>query len=160
MDDTSDFQYFYAKVEKLYYEDLVEGKVLDVGSYLVEKEAVINFAKEWDPQPFHIDEEAANKSIFGCLTGSSIHMKAVLSKVVSAGIGNLAAVASLFTSYNMPNPMRVGDTLHFTTVLIDKRLSNSRPGIGIVSFAATATNQNGEVIMNHESSAMVECRPE
>lgn len=145
---------------KIYFEDLKIAESKEVGSYHVEKEAVIAFAQEWDPQPFHIDEEAAKQSIFGCLTGSSIHMKAVLSKVISQGTGNLVALANLSTRYDMPNPMRAGDTLYFTNCVIDKRLSKSRPGIGIVSFAATAKNQDGEIIMNHESVVMVKCRPE
>lgn len=145
--------------KKLYFEDLVIDKSEDAGSYYVTKEEVIAFSQEWDPQPFHIDEAAAKASIFGCLTGSSIHMKAVLSRVIGHGTGNIAAVANLSTSYNMPNPMRVGDTLYFTNTVTDKRLSNSRPGIGIVGFAATAKNQNDEIIMNHESVVMVECKP-
>ncbi len=146
------------KGPKIYFEDLPIAAPQEVGSYYVEKEAVIAFAEEWDPQPFHIDEQAAKQSIFGCLTGSSIHMKAVLSKVIGHGTGNLVAVANLSTRYDMPNPMRAGDTLYFTNSVVKKRLSKSRPGIGIVSFAATARNQNQEIIMNHDSVVMIECR--
>ena len=159
MSDNNQCEEIDAKGPKIYYEDLVVGSSQDAGSYYVDKDEVISFALEWDPQPFHVDEVAAKQSIFGCLTGSSIHMKAVLSRIVSSNTGNLAALANLSTRYDMPNPMRVGDTLHFSSSVTEKRLSSSRPGVGIVSYKTIATNQDGEVIMDHDSVVMIQCQP-
>lgn len=159
MIDQNEFERLYTSGEKIYYEDLQLDNMEELGSYFVEKEEVIAFAKQWDPQPFHIDEEAAKQSIFGCLTGSSVHMKAVMTKVISYNMGRLAAVANLSTCFDMPSPMRVGDTLSFVSGVTEKRLSKSRPGIGIARFEAVARNQEGSVVMNHNALAMVECRP-
>ncbi len=150
----------YGKGEKIYYEDLVIGHTRELGSYRVDKEEIIAFASEWDPQPFHIDEEAARQSMFGCLTGSSIHMLAVMSKVIAFRTGNLAALANLSTAFDNPNPMRAGVTLSFNSTTVDKRLSKSRPGVGIVSFEAQATDDDGLVVMNHRSTVMIACRPD
>ena len=142
----------------LYYEDLHLDEWFEIGAYEVERDSVIDFASQWDPQPFHIDESAARDSIFGCLTGSSIHALAAMSKVSAEQGQPIAVLANLSTEFNMPNPMRVGDTLQFRCAAKEKRLSKSRHGVGIVKFQALALNQVDEVILNHLSTAMVACR--
>lgn len=158
MSDTDDFADLYSGADKIFYEDIVIDNKKKLGSCFVDRKEVIAFAKEWDPQPFHLDEEAAKNSIYGCLTGSSIHMLAVLSKQVSSKTGNLAALANLSTRFDMPNPMRVGDTLTFYSQATEKRLSKSRPGVGIVSFQAEAKNQHDAIVMNHFSTVMIACQ--
>lgn len=159
MPTDTDFKDLYTTGPKIYFEDIELDNRKELGSFYVAKDDVINFALEWDPQPFHTDEEAAKASLYGGLTGSSIHMLAVLSKKVSQNSGNLAALANLSTRYDMPTPMRVDDTLFFHSMATEKRLSKSREGVGIVSFHSTATNQRDEIVMQHYSTVMMACRP-
>ena len=128
---------------EVYFEDIVLDAERQLGSYHVTKDEVVAFAKEWDPQPFHTDEQAAKKSIYGGLTGSSIHMMAVLSKVISRNPVHYAVLANLSTQFAMPNPMRVGDTLYFSSHAYKKRLSKSRPGT--VSYTHLTLPTNREV---------------
>ena len=143
---------------EVYFEDIVLDAERQLGSYHVTKDEVVEFAKEWDPQPFHTDEQAAKKSIYGGLTGSSIHMMAVLSKVISRNPVHYAVLANLSTQFAMPNPMRVGDTLYFSSYAYKKRLSKSRPGIGIVSFKTEVINQNNKTVLDTTTITMVSCR--
>ena len=142
----------------VYFEDIELDIQRQLGSYQVSKDEVVEFAKEWDPQPFHIDEQAAKDSIYGGLTGSSIHMMAVLSKVISRNPVHYAVLANLSPQFTIPNPMRVGDTLYFSSQAYEKRLSKSRPGIGIVSFKTVVINQNHEIVLDTTTTTMVACR--
>ena len=143
----------------VYFEDIELDINRDLGSYQVCKKEVIDFATVWDPQPFHIDENAAKDSIYGGLTGSSIHMMAVLSKVISQNPVHYAVLANLSTQFDMPNPMRVDDTLFFSSQAYEKRLSKTRPGIGIVSFKTVVINQDNKTVLNTLTTTMVSCRP-
>ena len=142
----------------VYFEDITLDVERQLGSYHVSKDEVIAFAKEWDPQPFHTNEQAAKESIYGGLTGSSIHMMAGLSKVISRNPVHYAVLANLSTQFSMPNPMRVGDTLYFSSHAYEKRLSKSRPGIGIVSFKTLVINQNNQTVLDTTTTTMVSCR--
>ncbi len=142
----------------VYFEDIELDVERQLGSYQVSKDEVVEFAKEWDPQPFHMDEQAAKESIYGGLTGSSIHMMAVLSKVISRNPVHYAVLANLSTQFTMPNPMRVGDTLYFSSHAYEKRISKSRPGIGIVSFKTLVIDQNNNTVLNTTTTTMVSCR--
>ena len=142
----------------VYFEDIELNVERELGEYHVRKEEVVAFASEWDPQPFHINEQAAAESIYGGLTGSSIHMMAVLSKVISRNPVHYAVLANLSTQFDMPNPMRVGDTLYFTSHAYEKRLSKTRPGIGIVSFKTIVKNQDQKSVLNTVTTTMVSCR--
>ena len=142
---------------QVYFEDIELNVERQLGNYHVTKDEVVAFAREWDPQPFHTDEEAAKQSIYGGLTGSSIHMMAVLSKVISRNPVHYAVLANLSTQFTMPNPMRVGDTLYFSSHAYKKRLSKSRPGIGIVSFKTSVINQDNQTILDSTTTTMVSC---
>lgn len=154
-----DVRHAAPKSATVYYEDLELEDWFDIGEYYVDRDEVIAFASAWDPQPFHIDESAARDSIFGCLTGSSLHAMAALSKVSACHGERIAVLANLSTEFNMPNPMRVGDTLQFKTTAKEKRLSKSRRNAGIIKFQSIAINQVDEVILNVFSTTMVACRP-
>ena len=134
------------------------GEWHDLGHYAVERDDVIAFAREWDPQPFHLDDEAARQSVFGVLTGSSIHLLAAMSKTSSQQPTRYAVLANLSTEFTMPAPMKVGDTILFRTQPTEKRLSRSRPGCGVVNFNAQAINQDNTLVMDHRSVVLVACR--
>ena len=142
-----------------YYEDLEVG-VTDVGtvSYLVTDENIMAMGREWDPQPFHTDPEAAAASVFGGLVASTIHLFGICVKI-GMSESPLAAVSNLETKVVNHAPARPGDVLHLERSVLDKRLSNSRPGIGVVSFRSTLVNQRGEPVFSNEPTVLVQCRP-
>ena len=104
-----------------YYEDIIINEPIDLGHYYVQKEEVIEFAKKWDPQPYHIDEVAAKTSLIGELSACSIHMLAVLSQATALQ-SQIPFLANLATEYRILNPMIVGDTVYFETNAKEKRL--------------------------------------
>jgi acyl dehydratase len=141
-----------------YYEDIHEGVVLEQGEHHVSREAIVRFATEWDPQPFHIDEEAAGKSVFGGLTASSCHTYAISSLIFSRSRERMATAAMLAMTIQYPMPVRPDDVLRQFDTCVEKRLSNSRPGLGIVKSRTTLVNQSDEEVLIMESSYLVRCR--
>jgi len=83
----------------LYYEDILIDEPMDLGHYHVEKDEVIEFAKKWDPQPYHIDEAAAETSLIGALSACSIHILALLSRATARHSTHLLSVQSLLHQY-------------------------------------------------------------
>jgi acyl dehydratase len=142
----------------IYYEDIVIDEPIDLGHYHVKKEEVIEFAKKWDPQPYHIDEAAAKTSLIGALSACSIHILAVLSRA-TAHQSQIPFLANLETEYRILRPMLVGDTVYFEAMAKKKRLSESKPYTGIVRFHATIKNQDEETILYQKGTVMVACRP-
>ncbi len=106
----------------------------------------------------HIDETAAKTSLIGALSACSIHILAVLSRA-TARHAQIPFLANLATEYSIVNPMLVGDTVYFETTAKEKRLSESKPNTGIVTFHSTITNQRGKTILHQTGNVMVACRP-
>jgi len=143
----------------IYYEDFEVGHVREIGSYTVSKDEIVEFARRFDPQPFHVDEVAARESIFGGLTASSCHTFALVGLINARDGLKSAAVANLGSdALRFPAPVRPGDTLTLTGECTSKRLSRSRPAIGIISSRTLLTNQNGDVVMESMSKFMVKRR--
>lgn len=146
-----------------YYEDFVQGEQFMTGTHTVDRDKVIAFATEWDPQPFHIDEAAANASIFGGLTACSAHIFAIFCQTSQQWPGGARpqAVASLgFDDTRMLKPVYVGDTLQCRNTVEVTRPSASKPGCGIVGARCELINQHGEVVFSTLSSFLMRCRPE
>ncbi len=141
-----------------YYEDIPVGVQRELGSHLVTRDEIIRFATEWDPQPFHIDEDAAQSSVFGGLTASSCHTYAISSLIFSRSPGKIATAAMLGLELQFPTAVRPEDVLTLHDLCTDQRLSSSRPGHGVVSSRTTLTNQNGEDVFVMTSSYLVRCR--
>jgi acyl dehydratase len=146
-----------------YYEDIVIGQHTKTREYYVSKDELIGFAKEWDPQPFHIDEEAAKNWPTG-LIGSSVHSYAIINKLfteVSAGSDPIAMVAGLgIDEWRTPNPLRPGDSVHAVAYVESKRESSSKPNLGILTSVSKLVNQNGDVILSYKSNGLVMKRPQ
>lgn len=146
-----------------YYEDIVIGQQMKTREYFVSKEELIGFAKEWDPQPFHIDEEAAKHWPTG-LIGTSVHSYAIINKLfteISAGSDPIAMVAGLgIDEWRTPNPLRPGDTVHAIGYVEDKRESASKPNLGILTSVSQLLNQNGDIILTYKSKGLVLKRPQ
>jgi acyl dehydratase len=142
-----------------YFEDFEVGEVRQVGSCRVSREEIIDFARRFDPQPFHIDEDAARESIFGGLTGSSCHTFALTSLIHARGREEIALVANLGAEdLRFPTPLRPDDEITLASECLARRPSKSHPGIGIVTTLSRLTNQRQETVMEMKSTFMVRQR--
>lgn len=143
----------------IHFEDYVVGVKKTVGSASVGRDEIVDYARRYDPQPFHIDEAAARESIFGGLTASSCHTFSMMSLIHSRQPEKSALVANLGAdSLRFPEPVRPDDTLTLTSECVSKRVSKSRPGIGIVTTMAVLTNQAGQIVMEMRTNYMVSRR--
>lgn len=144
----------------LYFEDFTLGSTRSFGEYEVSKEEIVEFASRWDPQPFHVDEDAARASVFGGLTASACHTFCISSVLTSRHPDPIKTVAALgMDEMRFPNPVRAGDRLSFVSECIDRRESRSRPNLGIVTTRSRLVTQNGTVVMEMKTTFLVEKRP-
>jgi acyl dehydratase len=144
-----------------FYEDLTPGQTEHFGSLLVDRDEVIAFATKYDPQPFHLSDEAAAKTAFGRIAASGWHTCAMTMSMVVARmkeIGHQGLGAPGIEELRWPKPVYPGDTLSCETALLDKRRSASRPEMGLFRRSMTVRNQHGEVVMTFTSTGMVAVR--
>lgn len=143
---------------KVYFEDISVGDVSEFGAYEVTKEEIIDFAEKYDPQPFHLDEEAAKNSVFGGLCASGWHTCAMLMRML---VDNMQAVgmASMgspgIDGIQWKRPVMAGNILSVKATVDSKRDSRSRPKIGFLKGTYDITNQKGETVMIMHSNYMV-----
>jgi acyl dehydratase len=145
-----------------YFEDFAVGQVFKPsGRVRVEKEDIIAFARKFDPQPFHLDEEAARHSIFGRLVASGWHTAAMTMSLIACADYRAAGgtVGLGFDSLRWPVPVGPGDELHIVSEVLEVRPSRSRPDRGLVKIRTQTFNQNGEVVQEVIGNAMVPRRP-
>jgi acyl dehydratase len=144
-----------------YLEDASAGDILELGSRTVSEAEILAFARDFDPQPFHIDPEAAAHSIFGGIIASGWHTCALTMRLMVDGF--LSRVASLGSpgveQIRWLRPVRPGDTLTARIVVLDVRASQSKPDRGAVRMRTEVTNQAGELVMTMESTGLVSRRP-
>lgn len=140
----------------MYWEDLPEGTELELGSREVPREEIVEFASRYDPQPFHIDEEAAKDSIYGGLIASGWHTCAMTMRMVCDGL--LRRAASLGSpgvdSIRWLRPVRPGDRLRTRMTVLEARASRSKPDRGIVKSLWEVHNQSDELVMTMEGIGM------
>lgn len=131
-----------------YFEDFAAGQTFGSGRQHIGKERVKAFAAEFDPQPFHLDEEAAQHTIFGGLSASGWHTAAVTMRLLVDSEFKPAGgiVGAGFDELRWPRPVRPGDELHVESEVLEVRPSKSRPGQGLIKVRATTLNQNGEAV--------------
>lgn len=143
-----------------YLEDFTAGDVLEYGDYEVTAEDIISFAREFDPQPFHLNEEAARASILGGLAASGWHTAAISMRLNVEGL--LHDVASLGSpgvpEMNWRKPLLAGSHVHMRTHIRTARKSLSRPGIGILELEFQMRDQNDTLIMNNLGTSFVGTR--
>ena len=142
-----------------YYEDVTPGQELVIGSHTPSKEEIISFARQWDPQPFHLDEEAGRQSVMGGLSASSCHTYAISALVYSKSVHKLKTAAMLGMQIKFPAPVRPDEELTLYETYLDKRISKSRPGFGIITSRSSIKNPEGGEVMVMESNFLVERRP-
>jgi len=144
---------------KRFWEDLNEGERLSCSPVVFEQTEIINFAKRYDPQPFHIDGAIANASIFGGLTASSLHTLAACTRVVVEAQGDLAILSGLgIDEVKLFNPVRPGDVLSVEACWSDLKRSRSKPDRGIAGLKCKVSNQRGEPVVEYGYKYLVACR--
>lgn len=143
-----------------YFEDFETGDTVTSAPYAVTRDAITDFAAEFDPQPFHLDETAAAGTLLGDLAASGWHTSAIgmrlvvdclLAETASLGAPGVEAVRWL-------KPVRPGDTLTLVGRVVGTRLSRSMPDRGFVQFTFALHNQDGQDVMTQENSIMVSRR--
>jgi len=144
-----------------FLEDLKVGERLESDSYIVTAEAIINFAREFDPQPFHVDLAAAEKSLFQGLAASGWHTASITMRLfVQATNFAEGAIGLGVDELRWPAPVRPGDALRVEVEILELRESRSQPGQGIIRIRNTTRNQRAEIVQTMFASAMVPRRGE
>lgn len=144
-----------------YFEDAAVGDVLELGSRTVSDAEILAFARDFDPQPFHIDPEAAARSIFGGIIASGWHTCALTMRLmVDSFLSRAASLGSPgVDNIRWLRPVRPGDTLTARIVVLETRASQSKPDRGAVRMRTEVTNQLGELVMTMESTGLIGRRP-
>ncbi len=144
----------------LYFEDIPLNDVLQSQSYHVSKESIIAFGKEYDPQPFHIDEEEAKKWPTG-LMASSIQTYALSMKLIHQLVMEpMAAIAGLgVDEMRMSHPVKPDDSIYVKVWIEHARLSKSNPERGIATTRVEVYNQEDILVLSYKNSSLVMCRP-
>lgn len=145
----------------MYFEDLEPGTTASFGQYEVTREEVIEFASKYDPQPFHLSDEAAAQTHFGRISASGWHTCAMVMRMMidniterrQAGLGSPG-----FDELRWLKPVYPGDTLRVETTLIDKTPSRSRPEMGSFRSEVKVFNQDNLMVATMKSIGLIRCR--
>ena len=142
------------------FEDFVPGLVLELPSYTVTREEIVEFAAEFDPQPFHLDEEAAKATLLGGLSASGWHTCSMMMRMIVDGYlsGSSAQGSPGVEHVRWLRPVRPGDTLTGRSTVLEARLSASRPQLGIVRIETELATQTGEPVLNGVYSVFLKTR--
>ena len=146
----------------LYLEDLEIGRRTTSGPFAVSADEIKAFGERRDDRPWHVDEVAAERSIFGGLVASGAHVIAIFTRLsldAQRKDGAAATLAGLGVEIRLEKPVRPGDRLDYRGEVVEKRESKSRPDAGIVRTRHELVNQDGEVAFVATSSSLVGRRP-
>lgn len=146
----------------IYFEDIEPGTKAAFGRYAVTRDEVVAFARNYDPQPFHLSDEAAAQTHFGRLSASGWHTCAMMMAMLvenmktteQAGLGSPGQ-----DELRWLKPVYPGDTLRIETEILDKRTSNSRPEMGSYRSKITVLNQHNEAVMTTIAIGLIRTRP-
>ena len=143
-----------------YYEDINDTFSLSRGPYLITKETILEFANQWDPMLFHIDEEFAKASPHGGLIAPGTLLMAIRIRLLHSGGINRRVLASVgFENVRFVKPAYVGDRLTLNVELQEKRISKSRPEYGIAKYYMELVNQTGDKVLTMIDTVMIERNP-
>ena len=154
-----------------FFEDIAVGERWELGSHTFRADAIKSFARRYDPQPFHLDEAAAARSHFGALCASGWHSAEIWMRLMvehqaredaalrqrGEPVGSFGPSPG-FRELKWLKPVYAGDTVSYSTEIVDKRVSDSRPEWGLMSFRNVGLNQNGEPVISFLSVAFVQRR--
>jgi acyl dehydratase len=145
----------------IWWEDFEVGQRSEMGRHTFNEKEIIDFAKQFDPQPFHLDAAAAAKTPFGGLVASGWHTCAVgMRLMVESYIGRTVSLGSPgIDNVRWLKPVRAGDTLVYARTVIESRASTSRQGVGLVKHRWEAVNQAGETVLTMEGWGMYGRKP-
>ena len=133
------------KTEKLYLDDLAVGAEFNSEKYAVGAEEIREFAKNFDPQPFHLDEEAARKTWFEGLIASGWHTAAITMRLLVHSVPIAGGIIGAGGEITWPKPTRPGDVLNVVSTIVNISPSKSKPDRGIVTIQSDTLNQHGEL---------------
>jgi acyl dehydratase len=148
-------------VDEKYLEDLHVGDRFGSDSFDVTEESIVAFARDFDPQPFHLDAAAAKRSVFQELVASGWHTAAMSMKLFVTGELRLAggSVGLGVDELRWPRPVKPGDVLRLETEVLEVRPSKSKPDRGVIRIRNVTTNQHGKVVQTFAASVLVRRRP-
>jgi len=154
-----------------YFEDVQVGETWQIGRHTFGADEIKAFAQRFDPQPFHLDEAAAERSPYGALLASGWHTALMwmrlmvqyrrsIDDALRARGEPVARVGPAlgFRELKWLKPVHVDDTIDYASEVIDKRPSESRPGLGLLTIRSTGINQNGDLVLSFLSTTFVERR--
>jgi len=147
--------------EPRWFEDYGPGLVLEFGAAVVDGSEIIEFARRYDPQPFHVDPEAAARSPFGGLIASGWHTGSMMMRML---VEHYLSPASSLGSPGLDElrwlaPVRPGDTLSVRVTILEARRSQSRPDRGLLRSQIEVLNQRRQVVMSMKALNFILCRP-
>ncbi len=144
-----------------FFDDFAVGQVFAGGRARIGADEIKAFARQFDPQPFHLDEEAAKNSIFHGLAASGWHTAALTMRLLAEGefkpAGGIIGVG--FDELSWQRPVRPGDELHAKSEIVEVRPSKSRPDRGLIRVRTTTFNQNDEAVQTFIGNLIVPRRP-
>lgn len=143
-----------------YFEDFVEGTTYEFGSVRIEEDEILDFARRFDPQPFHTDPEAARDSVYGGLIASGWHTASLMMRIF---VDHYLSPASSLGSPGVDElrwlqPVRPGDVLSTRVTVVETRRSRSKPDRGLVHSYVEVLNQDGEIVMTLKGMNLFRCR--
>ena len=144
-----------------YYEDFKVGERFTSGGLTMTEAGIVEFARQWDPQPFHIDAEFAKKWSYGGLIASGLHTMSVTLRLwLDLGIFRACSLGSPgIGDVQFARPVRPGDTLRVVTDIVELRVSASKSDRGIARVRQVTINQRGEAVLEQETTVFLKRRP-
>jgi len=143
-------------MKQRYFEDLKAGERFKSATYEVSKEQITSFAREFDPQPVHLDGAVARQTIFKGLIASGWHTAAITMRLFVQTLNFAEGAIGLgVDELRWPTAVKANDALQVETEIVDLRESKSKPGHGVVRIRNVTTNQRGEVVQTMMASALV-----
>jgi acyl dehydratase len=141
---------------KLYFEDFTVGETIEIGQRTLAQDEIVAFAKQFDPQPFHVDEAAAATGPFGGLIASGWHTVSIVMRMMcDSYLLDAASLGSPGVEHvKWLKPVRPGDTIRATRTVLEARTSKSKPEVGIVKTRWDVYNQRDEQVMTMEGWGM------
>ena len=140
-----------------YFDDFAVGERHDIPArYEMTKDEIVSFASKWDPQPSHVDEAAAAKSVYGTLTACGTHIQAIVLWLASRLPEETAVIGALgYDEVRFFKPARLGDTLRLVIECIETKPSSSKPGRGVVKNRHILMNQDDETVFTQTTTLLI-----
>ena len=145
----------------LYFEDLKIGSRFQSEPYRVSEKSIIDFARQWDVQPFHLERTAAEASVFGGLAASGWHTAAIAMRLFTTGPLRFSggAIGLGVDELRWPTAVFPGDELRLETEILEMRPSKSKPQHGIIRIRNVMSNQKKEIVLSYTANALIQRRP-